>query len=97
MREADIRLGQRPGTLANEFYKAKLPDSLAVFVGKNRAIPESNLGQIAALLRESGKLASIASQPTAAEQLDAVTGPVKLANLASQVEGGPIAERARRR
>ena len=88
MREADIRLGQRPGTLANEFYKGNLADDLATFVGSKRAIPESNLATIADAMRSAGRVVGTLKQAAergrmAQETVKKLAGDgAKLADLA---------------
>ena len=59
LREADVRLGLRVGTLASEFYYGRLPDSVCAIVGgatrRRRVIPVGKLFEIAELLKRKAK------------------------------------------
>jgi hypothetical protein len=69
LKEADLRLGLKPGQLANEFYFGHVTDELCIFVGgrrARRAIPEANIERIATVLRRAGRLPATCPEPIGA-------------------------------
>jgi hypothetical protein len=55
-RQAEQRLGLRPGLLANAFHRGDLTDDFCLYYGCKRAIDEDALPLIREALRRAGRL-----------------------------------------